>query len=69
MSEALNKIYKYERQVLADLISQCTEEQQAFFERIHPNCTVENFPQDKLKNAMGLCERTIAKNNKNKMKS
>ncbi len=49
-------------QVIRDLLSQCTDEQRAGFERIFPG-GIDNIHPDKIKNVILLCERTIASNN------
>lgn len=43
------------------LLSECTEAQQAFFLKVFPG-GVDAQPEEKLRTALGLCERTIAKN-------
>lgn len=43
------------------LLRQCTEKQRAFFSKVFP-CGVENMDRDKLRTAVGLCQRTISKN-------
>ncbi|MCK9459524.1 MAG: hypothetical protein M0R80_07790 [Proteobacteria bacterium] len=50
---------EFQRQQLAEILSQCTPEQQEFFNiRVFPN----GVPADKLSSAYDLCERTIKKN-------
>lgn len=63
MSEALDEIEQYRRDVLQRLLDQCTPEQQAFFLRMYPG-GVEKIPQDKLDWATVQCENTIKKNRK-----
>ena len=50
---------EFQRQKLAEILGQCTPEQQEFFNiRVFPN----GVPSDKLSSAYDLCERTIQKN-------
>lgn len=54
------------RAELRQLLAQCTEEQQAFFHRIFPVKMfpngIDSLPTQKLKDSIGLCQRTIRKN-------
>lgn len=52
---------KYLRPVLVDLLSKCTEKQQAFFLRMYPG-GAEKLAVDRIPNAIKQCERTIEKN-------
>ena len=52
---------RYLRPILADLFSQCTEEQQANFLRAYPD-GVEGMAEYKIPSAIALCERTIKNN-------
>lgn len=45
------------------LLSECTEKQVEFFHRIYP-AGVSDIQHDQLRNAIGLCQRTIVKNSK-----
>ena len=49
---------------LKELLSQCTEKQQAFFDRMY-RCPVDEFPMDKIDHAIWQCENTIRKNKTN----
>lgn len=44
------------------LLSECTEPQQLFFSKVFP--TYPNMTEEKLHTAIGLCQRTLAKNRK-----
>ena len=48
------------RDLMYDLLDQCTDEQQAFFAKLFP----KGVSDEKLANAIDLCERTITKNNR-----
>jgi hypothetical protein len=53
------KTEEFQRQQLADILAQCTPEQQKFFnERVFPN----GVSKDRLASAYDLCERTLRKN-------
>lgn len=52
--EDLNK-----KLLLENLLSQCTDVQQKFLARIFPS----GITEDNVNTAIGLCERTIVKNN------
>jgi hypothetical protein len=55
------KTEEFQRQELANLLAQCTPEQQEFFnKRVFP----DGVPRDKLVSAYDLCERTLRKNAK-----
>ena len=62
MSEALEKISIYKRQVLKDLYDQCTEGQQGKFNQIFKG--IDRVPEEKIESAILICERTVAKNKK-----
>lgn len=49
---------RLEDDMLTDLLSQCTPEQQAFFTRMYPG----GPRREQIPNAISQCERTIAKN-------
>ena len=61
MSETLDAIDQFKRDSLKSLLSQCTEEQQAFFLRLYPD-GVDRMPVDKIPRAIEQCEATIKKN-------
>lgn len=62
----LKKEYdKKRRDTLAELLAQCTEEQQTFFHRLYPG-GVKKMPGSKIDNAIDQVERTIVKNNQPK---
>ncbi len=65
MSEALEKIDKYKREVLKELLSQCTEKQQEFFDHMYIY-GIDHMPKDKINWAIIQCENTIKKNNSKK---
>jgi len=58
------------RNILKELLSQCTPEQQLMFKRMYShknldlliNDAVDNMEDDKIDNAISQCERTIIKN-------
>lgn len=58
MSVALEKIRKFRKQVLVDLYNQCTEPQQALFNRMYGS--IDKIPEEKINWAIQQCERTIA---------
>lgn len=59
MSQAIHQaVETFKRDMLADRLAQCTPAQQAFFHRLYP----KGVPDDKLVNAIDLCDRTIKKN-------
>ena len=54
-----NMTEQFKRDSLADILAQCTPEQQEFFNtKVFPN----GVPLDSLNSAYALCERTIRKN-------
>jgi hypothetical protein len=57
---------KFQRQKLAEILAQCSEQQQIFFnERIFPKRLFPNgVPLNKLEMAYDLCERTVMENTK-----
>ena len=62
MSEKVKKeVEQFERILLEDRLSQCTEKQVAFFKKIYPGVV----PESKLIDAIDLCDRTIRKNIEN----
>lgn len=66
MSDILQKVDQYKRQLVKDLLSQCTDKQIAFFNRMYKS--VDDIPDKKIPWAIQQIENTIAKNNFNKMK-
>lgn len=42
------------------LLEFCTEKQKAFFSKLYPD--VNKMDREKLRNAVGLCQRTVRKN-------
>lgn len=58
MSKALQSIEEYKRTVLADLLEQCTGQQQALFKRCYPH----GVKDADIESAIKLCERTVQKN-------
>lgn len=65
MSKAMREIEeefdKRIRDTLKDLLSQCTEKQQAFFLRMYPE-GIDKMSESKIANAIDQCERTVIKN-------
>ena len=62
MSERVkNEIIQFQRTLLENRLSQCTEKQISFFKRIFP----DSVPESKLIDAIDLCDRTIRKNIEN----
>ena len=62
MSEKVkNEIKRFERTLLENRLSQCTEKQKSFFNRIYP----KGVSESKLIDAIDLCDRTIRKNIEN----
>lgn len=59
MASVQEKIAAYKKQLLNELLAQCTPEQQALFHKIYPK-----IHHTKYNEAVGLVERTIAKNAK-----
>jgi len=66
MSEILkdleNEFTEKKREALENLLEQCTDGQQEMFFRIFG--PTENIPENKLKDAISICERTVEKNAK-----
>lgn len=62
MSEKVKKeVERFERTLLENRLSLCTEKQVAFFKKIYP----DGVPESKLISAIDLCDRTIRKNIEN----
>ena len=62
MSETLKKIEEFTREQLREVLSQCTEKQQAFFYRMYPS--IDEISMKKIPWAIRQCENTIAKNSR-----
>lgn len=60
-STALKNIEAYRRSVLADLLAQCTPEQQGFFQKLY-GTDINAIPDAKVNWAIQQCENTIRKN-------
>lgn len=63
MSEALDKIADFRREMLKDLYNQCTPAQQHIFNLMYKG--LEHVSDEKIDWAIEQCERTIIKNRKN----
>lgn len=69
MDNSLN-IKTLGRDILKDLLSQCTEDQQMLFKRMYShddlerdiNDAVDQMPDDKINWAISQCERTVYNN-------
>jgi len=61
MSETLKKIDKYKRKLLKELLSQCSKEQQKFFDRLYPE-GIKKMKEMTFKRAIQQVERTIENN-------
>lgn len=57
MSEAKQAIEQFKRDLLADMVSKCTDKQRALFSNIYPKVTPAN-----IESAIDLVERTLKKN-------
>lgn len=57
------EIEAFARSLLLSKLRRCTQPQQELFGRIWP-CGVDKIPTKALENAIGICERTIKKNEK-----
>ncbi len=65
MNNTMDKaVTNMKRQMIRDILDQCTKDQQEFFDRIWPN----GVPDEDLEGAYSLCERTIKKNEQEKEK-
>lgn len=60
MNEFDNKTKEYKRELIRDILVQCTEKQQEFFNRMYGS--IETIPEDKMRHAYSQCERTLLKN-------
>ncbi len=54
------KSKEYKRELIHEILVQCTEEQKKFFNRMYGS--IETIPEDKMKHAYSQCERTLLKN-------
>ena len=61
MGDGLNKIKKYEREVLRSLLNRCTPKQQLFFEKMYPE-GIDKMSSQNIYRAIRQSERTIAGN-------
>jgi hypothetical protein len=52
------EVEAFKRRMLAERLTQCTSEQQAFFNRLYP----KGVREDQIMDAIDLCDRTIRKN-------
>ena len=59
MSEALQKIKNYRKQVLTDLYNQCSKAEQDLFNRMYGS--LEKISDEKIDLAIQQCERTIGR--------
>ena len=52
------------RKAVREVLAQCTKEEQVGFRRIfsHWGQTVDDIPEDRLRDAYDLCKRTLAAN-------
>jgi hypothetical protein len=55
------QVEQFERDLLKNLLLQCTQEQQSFFLKLYPD-GVANMPRKQIKRASEQCEATIKKN-------
>ena len=66
MSKIINEIEETtiskKKQAIKELLSQCTEGQKTFFHRIYGE--VDGIENERLNDAIKICERTIKKNDK-----
>lgn len=60
MSEALNKVIEFKRDMIRDFLGKCTEAQVNLFNIMYGS--VDKLPTDKMDWALQQCERTVAKN-------
>ncbi len=66
MSKALIDIENLKKRTLIELLNQCTENQQAFFNRMYGSR--DTISKEKIDWAIQQCERTIKENKKGKQK-
>lgn len=64
MSEALNNIENFKREILRDLYNQCTKAQQNLFNRMYKS--IDEIKEENIDWAIQQCERTIANNKRSK---
>ena len=65
MAQVLPQVKEFKKNLLKELLEKCTEKQQAFFHRVFPQFP-DGIQEEKMDDAIRLCERTIKKNNKEK---
>lgn len=58
MSETMKKVEAYKKKLLQELLSEITEEQRDFFNKVFP----DGVSSDKMESAYSLIERTVVKN-------
>ena len=58
VSEFDSKTDEHGRKLVRELLKQCTEPEQKFFERVFPG-GVDGLKGDKVKTAYDLCKRTL----------
>lgn len=58
MSETLNKIKQYEKELLRGLLKQCTQKQQEFFGKMYPE-GIDKIDTKSLYRAIQQCEATL----------
>ena len=68
MSDFETKTEDNGRQLVRELLEQCTEPQQKFFERCFPG-GINGLKGDKIKHAYDLCQRTLKANLEEKVPS
>lgn len=60
MSEEMQKIKDFRKQILVDLYNQCEQDQQHFFNRMYGS--IDTIADEKIDWAIQQCEMTIEKN-------
>lgn len=67
MGKYLDELHKdfsmHRRMLLSELILKLTDEQYAFFYKVYPDADTNN-DDERIETLIGLCERTIRKNEK-----
>ena len=58
MADWEKQVEKFKRQLLENLLAECTKPQRELFEKCFP----DGVPAEKMQTALGLCERTVKKN-------
>ena len=59
-----SKAVKFKREMLRDVLNQCTEKQIAFFNRMYGS--IDAISESKMRHAYFQCVKTIEKNQKDK---